>query len=85
MASVCDCEMLPTFAVAGQSQYGKGARLYLELMDMKLPTGSWTDIAKEQTQMRAIKSRGELAGGRLRNHSNVHKSWVSRYVIILSC
>ena len=38
LASVC--EMLPTFAAAGHSQYAKGARLYLELMDMKLPTGS---------------------------------------------
>ena len=38
LASVC--EMLPTFAAAGHSQYAKRARLYLELMDMKLPTGS---------------------------------------------
>ena len=89
LASVC--EILPTFAAACHFQYGKGARLYLELMDMKLLTGStlgelftvhklhtvrynkclwsglWTDIAIEQTLMRAIKSRGGLVGGRLRN------------------
>lgn len=34
------CEMLPTFAAAGHSQYAKGARLYLELMDKYLVKGS---------------------------------------------
>ena len=94
-------EMLPTFAAAGHSQYAKGARLYIELMDIKLPTGSkfgelfrvqklhtvrynkclwagvWTDIAIEQTLMKSIKSRGGLVGGRLRNQSSAHKSWVT--------
>ena len=34
------CEMLSIFASAGHSQYAKGARLYLELMDKYLVKGS---------------------------------------------
>ena len=34
------CSMLPIFAAAGRSQYAKGARLYLELMDKWAPKGS---------------------------------------------
>ena len=34
------CAMLPNFASAAHSQYAKGARLYLEVMDLMLPVGS---------------------------------------------
>lgn len=99
LATVVD--MLPTFAAAGHTQYAKGARLYVQLMQMnslkyapvksifnvhKLHTvrynkyqwsGIWTDLTIEQTLMRAIKSRGGLTQGKLRNQKSGYKIWVS--------
>ena len=40
-------------------------------------SGIWTDLSIEQTLMRAIKSGGELTGGKLRNQSSAYKVWVS--------
>ena len=40
-------------------------------------SGIWTDLSIEQTLMRAIKSRGGLTGGNLRNQKSGYKVWVS--------